>query len=144
VFRTFNSCWWSIYHTCRPLWQVSFPSWTPICKIHAQFTPIISSRRWHWKKFINFNGSIYWHWVFHFSILVSVDPQKCLKTWGGTQPYVAFSTLEFRFCVFGRTHSNKCSYISYVSVCCGLCQFFLFGSRMELVVLGLPSEHWSG
>jgi hypothetical protein len=49
--------------------------------------------------------------VFHLSILVSVGPQTCsllwyLKTWDSTQPYVAFSALEFRSCffVFGGTH----------------------------------------
>jgi hypothetical protein len=51
--------------------------------------------------------------VFHFSILVSADPQdmqfgviylkKCVRT----QPYITFSTLNFRFWfyVFGRTHA---------------------------------------
>jgi len=44
--------------------------------------------------------------VFHFSILVSVDPQKCSLVWiylekcGGTKSYVAFSALEFHSCFF--------------------------------------------
>jgi len=64
----------------------------------------------------------------------------CLETLGGTQPYIAFSALEFRFCVFGGTHSTKCSYTAYASVCCGLCQVFLVGSRIKLVILGFSSK----
>jgi len=64
----------------------------------------------------------------------------CLETLGSTEPYVAFWTLEFRFSVFGGTHSTKCSYSAYASVHCGLCQVFLVGLRIELVILGLPSK----
>ena len=52
--------------------------------------------------------------VYRFPILVSVDLQKCkfvliyLETWGSTQPYVGFWTLECRSCffVFGGTHPS--------------------------------------
>jgi hypothetical protein len=62
--------------------------------------------------FRNFIGSIYWHLCFpffHFSVSWSSEMQFgviYLKTWGGTQPYVASSTLEICSCffVFGRTH----------------------------------------
>jgi hypothetical protein len=63
-----------------------------------------------------------------------------LETWGGTQPYVAFSTLEFRsgFFVFGRTLMALNFLTLYkASVCCGLCQVFLVGSLVELVFLVL-------
>jgi hypothetical protein len=52
-----------------------------------------------------------YNWMFHFSILVSAGSQKhslvwyTSKTWGSTQPYVAFWTLVFRSGVmFGPTH----------------------------------------
>ena len=63
-------------------------------------------------QFRNFGGSTYWHLCFsffHFSVSWSSDVQFgviYLKTWGGTQPYVASSTLEICSCffVFGRTY----------------------------------------
>jgi len=42
------------------------------------------------------------------------------KTWGGTQPYVAFSTLQFDsfLCSWRNTHVTKFSYNAQASVCC--------------------------
>jgi hypothetical protein len=63
-------------------------------------------------QFSNFSGDIYLHlWVLPFNISVSWSSEMqfgviYLKTWGSTQPCVAFLTLEFRSCsfVFGGTH----------------------------------------
>jgi hypothetical protein len=62
-------------------------------------------------QFSNYSGNIYHLCVppFHFSIIWSSEMHFLviyLETWGGTQPYFAFSILEFRFCffVFGGTH----------------------------------------
>ena len=59
----------------------------------------------------NFSGSIYWNLyvlLVHFIASWSSEMHfgvMYLETWGGTQTYVAFSTLEFcsLFFVFGRT-----------------------------------------
>ena len=64
-------------------------------------------------QFSHFNASIYWHLcvtLFNFRGRWSSEMQFDvihLETWGGTQPYVAFSTLEYCSCffVFGGTHT---------------------------------------
>jgi hypothetical protein len=63
-------------------------------------------------QFSNYNSYIYLHLcvpLLKFSVRCSSQMQFCmtyLQTWGSTQPYVAFWTLDFRplFFVFGGTH----------------------------------------
>ena len=53
-------------------------------------------------QFSNYSSNIYLHLcvpLFNFSVSCSSEIQFCmiyLETWGSTQPYVAFSTLDFR------------------------------------------------
>jgi len=86
---------WSIYHTRRSLWQVCLPSWTPFCKIHTPFTPIYFVKRTLLK---NINSVISVRvftdiCVFHFSILVSVDPQKSSLVWYTSKHGVAHNLI---------------------------------------------------
>jgi len=49
-----------------------------------------------------------------------------LKTWGDTQPYVAFSTLGFHsfLCSWWNTHGTKFSYNALARVCCLVSSLF--------------------
>jgi hypothetical protein len=64
--------------------------------------------------FSNFNDNIYWHLCvlcFYFSVISSSETQFGvihLKTWDGTQTYVAFSPLECCSCLFVFWQDTQC------------------------------------
>jgi hypothetical protein len=66
------------------------------------------------------------------------------KTWGGTQPYVAFSTLEFHsfLCSWWNTHDIKFSYKAQASVCCLVAS--LFGWFMDGACLSIKTTSGEG
>ena len=126
---------------------------SPFCKIQTPFIPIIESRRHYWKNIISpislvvftdicvplFYFSVTWSSEMHFSMIY-------LKTRGGKQPYVAFSTLEFHSCfsVFGsvraraHTHSTESLTLHKCLLC--LVSSLFSSSWMELVFLVLWSK----
>jgi hypothetical protein len=83
--------------------------------------------------------------AFHCSISWFLEMQfgvTYFKTWGTTQPFIAFSTLIFCSCffVFGRTNGTEFSYTATASICRVLGQVFWVGSWMGLVFFILQSE----
>jgi hypothetical protein len=101
---------WSKY-TYRTFRQALLPSYSPFCKIHNPFTPLLHQENATEKYQFSY---IYLHLcvpIFNFSVSCSSEMQFCmiyLETWDSTQPYVAFSTLDYRsfFFVFGGTHTS--------------------------------------
>ena len=80
MFLIFNSCWQSEVYTTHigPFDKSLFIHEPPSVKFTPHSPPLPHQEDGTEEyKFIHFSGSINWHCVFHFSILVSVDPQKC-------------------------------------------------------------------
>ena len=125
------------------------PAWKQALQILKIFHQENTAEKY---QFSNYNGNIYVHLCvppFHFNVSWSSEMQLgviYLETWGSTQPYVAFSTLEFCSCffVFGATHTaansftlhNQCLtlWLWFKRLPCLACRMLLLWQQTDLTV----------